>query len=334
MPLIPCPDCDRYISIEARSCPHCGCYFRPARPAADNRSAQKAELKELYESMLDSSEWVSCRRCGELKRWNLTCCPNCYEDYSEEDCEFMHREKQVKIRQKDAISCNGCALAVGIVILIWVSYAGFSLFSVFALLFLLACMLTMHARGFPGTRSKSAVALIIFTVIAGAVNFNHKLDEKRAQAEAERVRKEEERVRMEVGRNYIGEEKSYFDGYYKTVDSDDGRRFKIKMPLREKNYYGLKAEQVSVVVSGKSRGETDYQTVTFYDANAAADKLFDTLEAVLTSNYKTPGQPSQAACGKTLVWRNGDLTFILQKSKSNAPNHYLVTLTAKTSQPD
>lgn len=142
-------------------------------------------------------------------------------------------------------------------------------------------------------------------------------------------RAEEARVLAEIGCNYIGQEYGSFSGMEKSFQSDDGRRFKMKLPLSDKNYYGLKAEQVSVVVAGNSQGAVDYQSVTFYGSNAAADKLFAELDGVLTSKCQVSGQSSQAAGGKTLVWKSDDLTYILQKNKADAPNRYLVILTGK-----
>ncbi len=332
MPLIPCPECHRYISTEASSCPKCGRRFRLASPATEHSSAQTAELEERYYSMLNSDNWVECRHCGVLKPWDAHECPYCDTAYSDTEIERMHwektrmcRENILRLKQREAVVKSTLAFIFGTLILYWMYIAGYNYLNFWFLLVTLASMMTIHASAFPGKRCKSAIVLFVLFLCTYVYMPSHIAENHDEYSDADK------RFRMEIGRNFIGAEQSSFRDYYKSIDSDDGQRFKMKLPQSQKMYYGLHAEQVSIVVAGKSHANVDYQSVTFYDTNDNADMIFAKLDDVLTSNYQAYGQPSQASSGKTLIWKSDDLTFLLQKSKSDAPNHYLVTLTAKQS---
>ena len=93
MALLSCPDCEHYISIRALTCPSCGRRFEPARLATEHESACEAELVTLYNRRLNSTDWVICTNCQELKWWQYKTCPNCRQTYSDSELENIHNEK-------------------------------------------------------------------------------------------------------------------------------------------------------------------------------------------------------------------------------------------------
>ncbi|MBQ7569129.1 hypothetical protein IJT17_10065 [bacterium] len=168
-----------------------------------------------------------------------------------------------------------------------------------------------YLNTFPGTRPTAALAVAVLTVVTGIYILS------------------QEHAYLKMWYKCIGEPRESFINVYKTDCSDDGKRFKLKLPQSDKAYGGIEAEQVSLVLSGPSGGAVDCQKAVFYCTNYDANYIFMRIEAVMKMTCWSSGQESRGANSKSLIWQDKSLIYVLQKEKSAAPNHYLVTFTAK-----
>jgi RNA polymerase subunit RPABC4/transcription elongation factor Spt4 len=97
-----CPICNKLVSLEVSSCPHCGAEFE-----ADE------EVVEAEVEAAEDDEGAACPVCAKIVSLEVSCCPHCGAEFEEEEVEEIIEveERRVPAKAKAATPAKAKAKA-------------------------------------------------------------------------------------------------------------------------------------------------------------------------------------------------------------------------------